>query len=242
MKSKKSKDNNNRRLHPYWYDSNYYGLMKLSKLLVFLIKKYLMPLGSSLDLLDFGCGTMPYKELFIKYVRSYNGADIKLNQARSYDIDLKTNRINAEDSSFDLVLSTQVLEHTSSPVDYLKEAFRVTKNDGFLIISTHGLYPYHPDPNDYWRWTASGLNKILNDNSWKPLETIGIIGYLAAALSLFQYSISYRLPKYLRIPFEVIMQRLIWLSDSFSSKEGVPENSVIYLIIAQKRNYDNKAI
>jgi SAM-dependent methyltransferase len=68
--------------------------------------------------------------------------------------------------SYDMVLSTQVLEHVSSPQAYLREAFRVLKPGGVLLLSTHGVYPDHGCPFDYWRWTADGLTLELERSNY----------------------------------------------------------------------------
>ena len=57
-------------------------------------------------------------------------------------------------TSFDAVLSTQVLEHVADPGALPAERFRVLRPGGRLLLSTHGIFVYHPDPDDYWRWTV----------------------------------------------------------------------------------------
>ncbi len=107
-------------------------------------------------MLDLGCGNKPYESLFRKKFATYVGADIAGNK----DADLvigSDGRVNAQDNTFDCVLSTQVLEHVTDPQLYLSEARRLLKPDGSLVLSTHGIWPYHPDPTDLWRWTVEGL-------------------------------------------------------------------------------------
>ena len=45
----------------------------------------------------------------------------------------------------------------ATPARYLAECFRVLRPGGRLLLSTHGMFVYHPDPDDYWRWTCAGL-------------------------------------------------------------------------------------
>jgi SAM-dependent methyltransferase len=224
----------NRRLYPKWFNPHYYGLCQLRKNIVYVIDKHIKNLPNKTSILDYGCGTSPYKELFTNYIDDYSGADITENPLRQYDLDIKTSHINAESNIFDVILSTQVLEHVESPTDYLNEAHRIAKYKGILILSTHGFFPYHPNPNDYWRWTKSGLHKLLRDNGWECIETIGIIGYIAASLSLVQYSIAEKLPHFIRFIFEIVMQRLIAFIDWFYSPKSRAENAIIYLIVARK--------
>ncbi len=59
------------------------------------------------------------------------------------------------------MLSTQVLEHVTDPRLYLAECHRVLRPGGPLLLSTHGIMVYHPDPVDYWRWTGAGLQRAV---------------------------------------------------------------------------------
>jgi SAM-dependent methyltransferase len=73
----------------------------------------------------------------------------------------------AELSDYDCVLSSQVLEHVLSPALYLAECHRVLKLGGSLVLSTHGLFEDHACPHDFWRWTAYGLRKLVEEASFK---------------------------------------------------------------------------
>ena len=66
-----------------------------------------------------------------------------------------------EDSSFDVVLCTQVLEHCDDPDQAVRELRRVTRPGGRVLASTHGVQVYHPSPEDYWRWTHTGLTRSV---------------------------------------------------------------------------------
>lgn len=66
-----------------------------------------------------------------------------------------------EDASYDVVLCNQVLEHCDDPRRAVAELRRVTAPRGRVLASTHGVMPYHPSPNDYWRWTTPALQSCL---------------------------------------------------------------------------------
>jgi len=70
-------------------------------------------------------------------------------------------RVPEKDAQFDLVLSTQVLEHVPEPQVYLSECFRLLKPGGSLFLTTHGVFEDHGCPYDFQRWTADGLDRDL---------------------------------------------------------------------------------
>src|SRR5262249_36048514 len=50
-----------------------------------------------------------------------------------------------------------VLEHVDDLSRAVKELFRVCRSDGVVLASMHGALPWHPYPQDHWRWTQTGL-------------------------------------------------------------------------------------
>lgn len=45
-------------------------------------------------------------------------------------------RMPFDDKSFDIVLSTEVIEHVEDPVDAIQELFRVVKPNGYIVLTT----------------------------------------------------------------------------------------------------------
>ena len=128
---------------------------------------------SNCTVLDVGCGTMPYRSFFTSRGARYLGADID----GSPDI-----LINSEgamplaNESVDFVVSFQVLEHVRNVPAYLSTIRRVLKVGGSMFLSTHGVWPYHPHPTDYWRWTLDGLRVTLEDAGFKIQRTEALCG------------------------------------------------------------------
>lgn len=111
--------------------------------------------------LDFGCGGSPYRQLFGPCI--YHRADLA-GSATDLDFEYGSESLlSAASTDYDCVLSSQVLEHVLSPRSYLAECYRVLKPGGYLILSTHGLFEDHACPNDYWRWTVYGLQRLVEE-------------------------------------------------------------------------------
>ena len=142
------------RFHPRFGDRDYLHLSDLR-----------LALGQfesaeSLSALDFGSGGAPYRPLF-PHAR-YACADIEAGPGVDFPIGAD-GAITAPADSFDLVLSTQVLEHVKSPSKYLTECHRICHRGGRLLVTTHGIWEDHPCPEDLWRWTCDGLARIVTE-------------------------------------------------------------------------------
>jgi len=68
------------------------------------------------------------------------------------------------DNAFDIVISTEVLEHVYSWKSVISELIRVLKLGGLLIITTRSPgFPLHSYPHDYWRYTIEDFKNIFRD-------------------------------------------------------------------------------
>ncbi|VVB87094.1 Ubiquinone biosynthesis O-methyltransferase [uncultured archaeon] len=121
-------------------------------------------------LLDVGCGTKPYKEVFADIVETHIGID--------YPSSISANKENKnveaysilpylpfKNESFDTVLATEVLEHVSEPSSAFKEINRILKKGGVLILTTPQSWGLHETPHDYFRYTRYGLKYLAEKNS-----------------------------------------------------------------------------
>jgi len=119
--------------------------------------------------LDVGCGVKPYYPFFAG-AADYIGVDVQENP--SADLTGSVEALPVEDGSFDLVLCTQVLEHVDDPALAVRELHRDTAAGGRVLASTHGVMLYHPNPQDLWRWTHTGLEKLFRDNGFTDVTVL----------------------------------------------------------------------
>jgi SAM-dependent methyltransferase len=83
------------------------------------------------------------------------------------------------DACADGVVSFQVLEHVADLDWYLGECFRLLKPGGWLLLSTHGVWLYHPHPTDFRRWTRDGLVAELEQRGFAVAGVRPVVGPLA---------------------------------------------------------------
>ena len=186
-----------------------------------------------LVLIDYGCGAMPYRPIFERYVWRYIGADLPDNEHAEVRVN-GDGRLDVADASADVVLSTQVLEHVADPERYLDECRRVLRPGGRLMLSTHGMWWYHPHPNDYWRWTAEGLRKLLTDADFRVDELRGLMSLAAAGMHLTQDGVYRRVPRFVRPMFFFVMQNLVWLLDRLGDDQQRTNDAGVYVAMCTR--------
>ncbi len=187
-------------------------------------------------LLDFGCGSMPYRNLVEAMGYAYAGADF----------DSATLPISAAgtlpvgNGGFDAVLSVQVLEHVRDLDCYLSEAARVLKDDGTLVLSTHGAWLYHPHPEDHRRWTRTGLILDIEARGFTVRSVEALVGPLATTtlirLTGFAFILR-RLPiigPVLAGALAVVMNLRGWIEDRVTPAAIVKDNACIYVVRCTK--------
>ena len=140
------------RLYPRPGDADYLHLSDL-RLALEDIKEDVL-----LRVLDYGCGGSPYRLLFPN--ADYRRADYSGFENLNYVIAADSNVTEANET-FDLILSTQVIEHVINVRAYFAECYRLLKPGGKVVCTTHGSYIDHGCPDDYQRWTAGGLRRDL---------------------------------------------------------------------------------
>lgn len=78
------------------------------------------------------------------------------------------NDLPFDDASFDVVISTEMLEHDTRPWKSVAEMARVTSPGGHVIITARGYdqrgcFPIHDYPDDNWRFSVNAAREMLLD-------------------------------------------------------------------------------
>lgn len=191
-----------------------------------------VPLPPGGTVLDYGCADMPYRSFFAADAH-YLGADLPGNPEATVQI-ADDGTVPVADATVDVVLSTQVLEHVGDPAVYLAECARVLRPGGRMLLSTHGLMVFHPDPVDYWRWTCAGLRRAVEQTGLEVERFEGIMGLTATGLQFVQDAWYWRLPGPLRHLYALVIQSLIKLAERFERPSHRELNALVFALVARK--------
>lgn len=159
MSSTISKEFNPNLSNPYYF---------IRKLLYKKIEAY-SPLLSG-RLLDFGCGSKPYKSLFTN-VSSYTGIDYEnsehLHKQSQVDVFYDGKSIPFGNNEFDAILCSEVFEHVFNLEEIIPELNRVLKPGGKILITCPFVWYEHEVPYDYARYTIFALQHLLEKNGFE---------------------------------------------------------------------------
>lgn len=73
-------------------------------------------------------------------------------------------------SDWDIVISTEMLEHVNDWQTCMAQLADAVKPNGHLIVTTRSPgFPYHPFPDDFWRFTIDQMTQILTTLDFVPL-------------------------------------------------------------------------
>jgi len=136
-------------------------------------------------LLDIGCGNKPYELLFKNFVSDYIGCDIVQSSENLVDSICPANELSFNDSSFDTIFSTQVLEHVADSKGMIRESFRVLKGGGYAIFTIPFSWELHEEPYDFFRFSKYGIKALFEEQGYEIIKIKSNGGKWAAAFQLW---------------------------------------------------------
>ena len=191
---------------------------------------------------DLGCGTSPYKELLLQNAQKYVGVDWSnsFHQIDQADIMADLNAsLPIPDQAADTVVSFQVLEHLNEPQIFLKEAYRILKPGGWMILTVPFQWHVHEEPYDYYRYTKYGLQDLFKKAGFKKVLVTPNTGYWTTRTLKFNYHMERLTRKGVRglilklffTPVWVINQRIAPLLDKYDKDFA---HTASYTVTAEK--------
>lgn len=191
-------------------------------------------------ILDLGCGKAPLYELYKGYTSEVICTDWEKSLHNHEFIDKISDlnkNLDFNDSEFDTVLLSDVLEHILYPHNLLKEIHRILKSDGYLLMNVPFFYWLHEEPYDYFRYTKFALADLTKNSGLRVLELGAYGGVLEILADLISKIV-------IIIPFagkiiSSFIQKVAWifLKTKFGeriSKKTSEKFPLGYYMVAQK--------
>jgi len=145
-----------------------------------------------------------------------------------------------EAATYDHALLINVLEHVYEYRQLISEAARVVRPKGNVVIVVPFLFPIHPSPQDFWRFSASALRK--------ECEAVGLSVETLVPLGNGVFSAQYlMLDRLLPAPLRLIgywtLRPISFLADRvftglariLRKKYDYADYALGYIVVAQKQ-------
>ena len=223
---------NSNLLHPQW---------AMNRLLLSFAKEQLKKIPEGASVLDVGVGSGPYWS--IRPDLNWQGLDVTDGERVDYLI-AKDMAWPIENSKFDVVLCTQVIEHVEDPDFIVAEIERVLRPGGRVILNAPFLYPFHGMPEDQMRYTTSKLASLFRNFAVTECGVLGGVGSSLATIMLnfVNYKISQnfilQILKLLLLPIWLLSNGICNLLfvplDKIDNTSSFPLNTYLIAISPQK--------
>jgi SAM-dependent methyltransferase len=162
-------------------------------------------------LLDVGCGSMPYRDLFPRNER-YDCLEIDQprNQNKAHVTHLYAGLdFGLPAASYSVTFSSQTLEHSFAPERMLSEMHRVLRPGGVLVLAMPFFWPEHEQPYDSQRFTSFGLRARLAAAGFEDIRISKTNPGAAALIQLFIEAIERHVRRLLtRVPSERVSRSM----------------------------------
>lgn len=164
-------DNSAKKIQPDFDPSITYPAYLIRSRLLKAIKKYSPFLTGRL--LDFGCGSKPYRSLFT--VDEYTGVDYNSpghpHTNEQIDFYYDGHHLPFGNEQFDSIFTSEVFEHVFNLPEILQELNRVLKPGGRILITCPFAICEHETPNDFARYTSFAMKHMLEKNGFRILQS-----------------------------------------------------------------------
>ncbi len=136
--------------------------------------------GECTKILDIPCGEGAFSQTMIARGLEVHAADreniLKVPGVKFQLADMNA-RLPFDDDELDAVVSLEGIEHIERPFDFVRECNRVTRKDGWLILSTPNISALR----SRWRWFLTGFhNKCktpLDETNPNPMHHVNVVGF-----------------------------------------------------------------
>jgi SAM-dependent methyltransferase len=115
---------------------------------------------------------MPFRPYIAGRVEAYHTLDVDRGVQNVDFVADAQDMAPVPSDAYDMVMSSQVLEHVREPERALAEMWRVLRPAGTLILTVPFLSRLHEEPFDFYRFTTYGLRFLLERARFEIVEIV----------------------------------------------------------------------
>lgn len=184
-------------------------------------------------ILDLASGTKrPSYYRFLNADKKSEITSVDISDERKPDIKADLEKpFPFQNKEFDYVFCFNLLEHIFNYRNLISESCRVLKENGELIGTVPFLGSVHGDPDDYFRYTKSTLEKLFQEAGFSEIK-IEALGYGPFAVGY--YMAEFLLPKFIRPIFvfpAILLDKIIF---KLNKRHGKDKYVLMYYFECKK--------
>lgn len=103
--------------------------------------------------------------------------NLEIDRGEHIHIVSKGGDLPFKDSSLDVCVSQEVLEHVYDPFSLIDEIWRVLKPGGRFYCQVPFVIGYHPGPTDFWRFSREAFRFLFKPERWTVRELDVSLGH-----------------------------------------------------------------
>lgn len=147
-----------------------------------------------------------YKQMLSSLTSRY--LNLELQNGEGVDVVGSVYKLPFKNNSIEIETLFMVMEHLNEPKDALIECARVLKKNGYLLITTVQYWHTHNHPNDYLRYTKSGLEYYCEQAGLKVVK----IWSMGGPFLVIFHAIELNIPDWTRSLYSILFYSLAnWL-------------------------------
>lgn len=143
------------------------------------VEAFARSLPDGARVLDAGAGEGNYRAHFSS--QRYTALDLGVGDAAwdysGLDAIGDLSALPFRDAAFDAALNVVTLEHVQEPARVAAELARALKPGGVLLLIAPHEWEEHQQPHDYYRYTRYGLQYVLTQAGFGPIEIKPVGGF-----------------------------------------------------------------
>lgn len=191
------------------------------------MKNVLSGVSGKVSIIELGASGDYYRN-FVSPSQAYRTSNIV--DIDGCDMVIDMTQMDLRDQSVDALVSVFALEHLYDFHSVFSEQYRVLKPGGRLVLVVPFLYYYHAAPDDYFRFTSSALDNLLQPLRILVRQPLGNRWLLLSELLHEKKIMGSKFPWFLRLVLRLVALPLLF----FGLKGHDPRYAFGYTYVCEK--------